>query len=286
MRILTICGIGDIHWVMLKMESFIEKECKGVIPEITVWNFDGRPRADGFVKRIPFVKFAGYDNEPMGRQQKRLFHEVYMDGSKEVVAGFKGYDYFICVNGSLRIGHSMNNIMPQYGTNWNYKINVDDCTSSYSEPYIIFYFSNHGMFTDWVSKMNSEKIRSFMQQIKGYKLILTGSSWDAPFNQELEDNGVINLCGKTSLDDLFGLIKGASAFVGWCGGNTIVSQHLNTPTLMLWSDYFSHRAFQTNWVDPDRLGKVYIPMDVETANNDSLMRNLGVLLERKATMAS
>jgi hypothetical protein len=286
MRILTICGIGDIHWVMLKMESFIEKECKGVIPEITVWNFDGRPRADGFVKRIPFVKFAGYDNEPMGRQQKRLFHEVYMDGSKEVVAGFKGYDYFICVNGSLRIGHSMNNIMPQYGTNWNYKINVDDCTSSYNEPYIIFYFSNHGMFTDWVSKMNSEKIRSFMQQIKGYKLILTGSSWDAPFNQELEDNGVINLCGKTSLDDLFGLIKGASAFVGWCGGNTIVSQHLNTPTLMLWSDYFSHRAFQTNWVDPDRLGKVYIPMDVETANNDSLMRNLGVLLERKATMAS
>jgi hypothetical protein len=286
MRILTICGIGDIHWVMLKMESFIEKECKGVIPEITVWNFDGRPRADGFVKRIPFVKFAGYDNEPMGRQQKRLFHEVYMDGSKEVVAGFKGYDYFICVNGSLRIGHSMNNIMPQYGTNWNYKINVDDCTSSYSEPYIIFYFSNHGMFTDWVSKMNSEKIRSFMQQIKGYKLILTGSSWDAPFNQELEDNGVINLCGKTSLDDLFGLIKGASAFVGWCGGNTIVSQHLNTPTLMLWSDYFSHRAFQTNWVDPERLGKVYIPMDVETANNDSLMRNLGVLLERKATMAS
>jgi len=286
MRILTICGIGDIHWVMLKMESFIEKECKGVIPEITVWNFDGRPRADGFVKRIPFVKFAGYDNEPMGRQQKRLFHEVYMDGSKEVVAGFKGYDYFICVNGSLRIGHSMNNIMPQYGTNWNYKINVDDCTSSYSEPYIIFYFSNHGMFTDWVSKMNSEKIRSFMQQIKGYKLILTGSSWDAPFNQELEDNGVINLCGKTSLDDLFGLIKGASAFVGWCGGNTIVSQHLNTPTLMLWSDYFSHRAFQTNWVDPDRLGKVYIPMDVETANNDSLMRNLGVLLERKTTMAS
>jgi len=278
MRILTICGIGDIHWVMLKMESFIEKECKGVIPEITVWNFDGRPRADGFVSRIPFVKFAGYDNEPMGRQQKRLFHEVYMDGSKEVVAGFKGYDYFICVNGSLRIGHSMNNIMPQYGTNWNYKINVDDCNSSYSEPYIIFYFSNHGMFTDWVSKMNSEKIRSFMQQIKGYKLILTGSSWDAPFNQELEDNGVINLCGKTSLTELFGLIKGASAFVGWCGGNTIVSQHLNTPTLMLWSNYFSHRAFQTNWVDPDRLGKVYIPMDVETANNDSLMKNLGVLL--------
>lgn len=278
MRILTICGIGDIHWVMLKMQSFIEKNCKGVIPEVTVWNFDGRPRADGFVSRIPFVKFAGYDNQPMGNSQKRLFHQMYMDGSKDIVAGFKGYDYFICVNGGLRIGHSMANIMPEYSTNWNYKINIDDCTSPYSEPYIIFYFSNHGMFNDWVSKMTPEKIRSFMQQIKGYKLILTGSSWDEPFNQELEDNGVINLCGKTDLTQLFGLIKGASAFVGWCGGNTIVSQHLNTPTLMLWSNYFPHRAFQTNWVDPDRLGKVYIPMDVETATNDSLMKNLAVLL--------
>jgi len=235
-------------------------------------------RADGFVSRIPFVKFAGYDNQPMGNQQKRLFHQMYMDGSKDLVTGFKGYDYFVCVNGSLRIGHSMNNILPQYKTNWNYQINVDDCTSPYSEPYIIFYFSNHGMFTDWVSKMTPEKIRSFMQQIKGYKLILTGSSWDAQFNQELQDNGVVNLCGKTSLSELFGLIKGASAFVGWCGGNTIVSQHLNTPTLMLWSNYFEHKAFQTNWVDPDRLGKVYIPMDVETATNDSLMKNLGVLL--------
>ena len=81
MRILTICGIGDIHWVMLKMESFIEQNCKGTIPEITIWNFDGRPRADGFVSRIPFVKFAGYDNEPMNNIQKRLFHQVYIDGS-------------------------------------------------------------------------------------------------------------------------------------------------------------------------------------------------------------
>ena len=280
MRILTICGIGDIHWVMLKMESYIAQNCAGVIPEITIWNFDGRPRADGFVSRIPFVKFAGYDNAPMNNQEKRLFHQMYMDGSKDVVEGFRGYDRFICVNGSLRIGHSMDTIMPQYKTNWNYEVKTDDCVVPYKEPYIIFYFSNHGMFQDWVAKMPPEKIRGLMQHIKGYKLILTGSSWDEPFNQELEDNGVINLCGKTTLTELFGLIKGASAFVGWCGGNTIVSQHLNTPTLMLWSNYFSHRAFQTNWVDPDRLGRVYKPMDVENITARSFMNNLGELLER------
>ena len=233
MRILTICGIGDIHWVMLKMESYIEQNCKGVIPEVTIWNFDGRPRADGFVSRIPFVKFAGYDNEAMTNDQKRLFHQVYMDGSREVVRGFKGYDSFICINGGLRIGHSMETIMPSCSTNWNYEIKTDDCVVPYKEPYIIFYFSNHGMFTDWVNKMPPAKIKDFLKSIKGYKLILTGSAWDEPFNKELEDAGVVNLCGKTSLTELLGLIKGASAFVGWCGGNTIISQHLNTPTLML-----------------------------------------------------
>jgi hypothetical protein len=265
---------------MLKMESYIDQNCKGTIPEITIWNFDGRPRADGFVSRIPFVKFAGYDNAPMNNQEKRLFHQMYMDGSKDVVEGFRGYDRFICVNGSLRIGHSMETIMPQYKTNWNYEVKTDDCLVPYKEPYIIFYFSNHGMFQDWVAKMPPAKIKELMSHIKGYKLILTGSSWDEPFNKDLEDNGVINLCGKTTLTELFGLIKGASAFVGWCGGNTIVSQHLNTPTLMLWSNYFSHRAFQTNWVDPDRLGRVYKPMDVETITARSFMNNLGELLER------
>jgi ADP-heptose:LPS heptosyltransferase len=136
------------------------------------------------------------------------------------------------------------------------------------------------MFTDWVNKMPPAKIKDFLKSIKGYKLILTGSSWDEPFNKELEDIGVVNLCGKTSLTELLGLIKGASAFVGWCGGNTIVSQHLNTPTLMLWSDYFEHRAFQTNWVDPDRLDKVYKPMNVENITLNEFTNTLGELLER------
>jgi ADP-heptose:LPS heptosyltransferase len=141
------------------------------------------------------------------------------------------------------------------------------------------------MFTNWVNHLPPEKIKDLLAQIKGYKLILTGSTWDAPFNELLESENVINMCGDTSLDDLLGLIKGASAFVGWCGGNTIISQHLNTPTLMLWSNYFE-KPFQTNWVSPDRLGKMYIPMNVEGLNFDEFNKNLGELLERKATLAT
>jgi hypothetical protein len=284
MKILTIPGIGDIHWVMLKMESFIQQNCRGEIPEIHIWNFDNRPRSADFVKRIPFVKFGGYFNQSL-EIDKRRFNASYMRGQYSEIKEFHGFDSYLCVNGGLRIGHNIENILPQYKVNWDYEINLNGCSTSIKEPYIIFYFSNHGMFTNWVNHLPPEKIKDLLAQIKGYKLILTGSTWDAPFNELLESENVINMCGDTSLNDLLGLIKGASAFVGWCGGNTIISQHLNTPTLMLWSNYFE-KPFQTNWVSPDRLGKMYIPMNVEGLNFDEFNRNLGELLERKATLAS
>lgn len=279
MKILTICGIGDIHWVMLKMEGFIEKNCKGEKPEVHIWNFDNRPRSGDFVKRIPFVEFGGYFNQPLEIDKNR-FNISYMTGGMEQIPDFHGFDYYLCVNGALRVGRNMESILPQYETNWNYQIDTTGCETSIKEPYIIFYFSNHGMFKEWVEHMPPRKIKEFMSQIKGYKLILTGSSWDSPFNELLEQEGVINMCGDTSLDELLGLIKGASAFVGWCGGNTIISQHLNTPTLMLWSNYFQHKNFQTNWVSPDRLGKVYIPMNVEKLEFNQFQSNLERLLER------
>lgn len=284
MKLLTICGIGDIHWVMLKMESFIEQNCKGEKPEVHIWNFDGRPRSGDFVKRIPFVEFGGYFNQPL-EIDKHRFHTSYFHNKYQEIKNFHGFDAYLCLNGGLREGYSMDDILPQYKTNWNYEINLDGCETTIKEPYIIFYFSNHGMFQEWVNHLTPKKIKQLLSQIKGYKLILTGSTWDSEFNRFLESDDVINMCGETSLDDLLGLIKGASAFVGWCGGNTIVSQHLNTPTLMLWSNYFD-KPFQTNWVSPDRQGTIYRPMNVEGLNFDEFHKNLGELLERKATLAT
>lgn len=285
MKILTIPGIGDIHWVMLKMESFIKQHCPNEKPEVHIWNFDGRPRSEDFVKRIPFVEFGGYFNKPLDID-KRRFHASYMTGQYSQIPDFHGFDYYLCVNGGLRIGHHIENILPQYKVNWNYEIKTDDCKPPIDEPYIIFYFSNHGMFEEWIRHLPPDKIKALLAEIKGYKLILTGSTWDSPFNELLESENVINMCGDTSLDELLGLIKGASAFVGWCGGNTIISQHLNTPTLMLWSNYFEHKAFQTNWVSPDRLNTLYKPMNVEGLNFNEFHKNLGELLERKTTLAS
>lgn len=285
MKILTIPGIGDIHWVMLKMESFIEKHCPGEKPEIHVWNFDGRPRSGEFVERIPFVEFGGYLNEPLSMDQTR-FHKSYMEGDIEYakIPEFHGFDYYLCVNGMLRVGAPWNSILPQYKTNWNYEIKTDDCIVPYKDKYIMFYFSDHGMFkNNWTGPMDAYKIKRMLDGLKkwGYKLVLTGSDWDRPFNEKIRNNDpdIINTCGETSLAELLGLIKGASAFVGWCGGNTIIAQHLGTPTYMLWSNYFK-REFQTNWVDPNKINKVYKHLNVEQFKLQEFYDDLERLIER------
>lgn len=286
MKILVIPGIGDMHWVLLKLESFIEKHCPGEKPEVWVWNFDGRPRSGEFIKRIPFVTFGGYLDQPIDMDKKR-FDESYMRGdpSYAKIAEFHGFDYYLCVNGMLRVGLPWNAILPQYKTNWNYEIQMDDCPVPYDDKYIIFYFSDHGMFkNNWTSHLDAYKIKRMLDGLKkwDYKLVLTGSSWDEPFNEKIRNNDpdIINTCGQTTLPELLGQIKGASAFVGWCGGNTIISQHIGTPTLMLWSNYFK-REFQTNWVDPDKINKIYKPMNVEGFKLYDFYDNLERLIGRK-----
>lgn len=278
MKILVIPGLGDIHWVMLKMESWIEQNCPGEKPEVWIWNLDNRPRSQDFVERIPFVNFGGYLNQSIDMDRCR-FNQSYMNGGLSEILNFHGFDCYLCVNGDLRIGRPMDQILPKYKVNWDYEINLDGCEPKINDPYIIFYFSDHGMFEQWVNAMPPDKIREFVKSINGHRLILTGSSWDSPFNERIADSGIENMCGDTTLPELFGLIRGAKAFVGWCGGNTIISQHLNTPTLMLWSNYFE-KPFQTNWVKPEKIGTVYRPLNVENLTIETFSENLNAILRK------
>lgn len=283
-KILTVSGIGDIHWVMLKMESWIKKNCPNEKPEIYIWDFDGRRRSEDYVKRVPFVKFGGYFEHDLASEKKK-FNAAYIHGIFSEEKKYLGFDSFICVNGELRNGKQMPDILPQYDINWDYEMDLSGLDKPLiDEPYIIFYFSDHGMFNRWVSAMPPTKIKEFLRSIKGYRLILTGSKWDSDFNKLLEDEGIENWCGDTSLDELLNLMKHASAFVGWCGGNTIISQHIGTPTLMLWSEYFE-KQFQTNWVKPEKIGSTYIPLNVEQLTLNKFTESLEKLLETKAAMA-
>lgn len=148
MRILVIPGLGDIHWVALKLQSFIETHCPGERPEVFIWNFDGRPRSAEFVQRLPFVRFGGYWDEPLDIDRP-AFQRAYMTGEDDAVPGFHGFDWFLCVNGSLRVGKPIDEILPEYRVDWNYPFEVragdERRADEIGEPYVLAYFTDHGL---------------------------------------------------------------------------------------------------------------------------------------------
>lgn len=274
MKLLVIPGIGDIHWVALKLQAFIARYCPGQRPEVWIWDFDGRRRSAEFVRRLPFVTFGGYWEHPI---EQPIFDAHYLHGTADVSWGFHGFDSFLCVNGSLRVGRPWGDILPDLATDWRYPIvetpedAADGERFAAGGPFALLYFSDHGMFKHWIRRLPASEIGPFIDRLGerlGCRMVLTGSSWDAGFVSQIRCSAE-NLVGQTSLGQLLAMVRRARAFVGWCGGNTIVSTHLGTPTLMLWSDYFRDRGFQTNWVAPDAIGRVYRAMDVEDFDEDA-----------------
>lgn len=273
MKILVLPGLGDIHWVMLKMESFIEQHCPGQKPEIWIWDFDGRRRGQEFVERIPFVKWGGYWEQPL-RAGRGVFDKAYFLNEQQLVPGFHSFDYFMCVNGGLRVGANLETeILPEYKVNWDYDIYTDDIRLYDLENYVMFAFSDFGMFANWIEKMPEAEIQKILKDIqqKGYQIVLTGSRWDEALTNRIQINKCVNLCSKTTFADLLALMRGCKTFIGWCGGNTMLAPHLGTKTIMIWSDYFKYRGFWTNWVKPENIDKTYFPVDV-AAGSDHVLR--------------
>jgi hypothetical protein len=264
-KILVLPGIGDIHWVMLKMQSFIKKNLTEP-PDIYVWNFDGRPRSLEFVQRIPFVNAAGYWNESTAINHP-MFIETYMKSGRPIIEDFHGFDYFLCVNGQLRSGRNFErDILPEYNINWDYPLNKTYAENIYAalcrerKPYILLYFSDHGMFGHWMRRWPEESVLEFIRNIKkalpGYSLVLSGSPWDVPLTNKIVGkvnvDGLFNLTGETSFDKFMAILRSADGFAGWPGGNTILGTHLHVPTYILWSSYFVVPEFRSNWLCPDR----------------------------------
>lgn len=262
-RILVLPGIGDLHWVALKLQSF--KEVNGIDRlDVWIWDFNNKPRSLEYLQRLPFLNAMGYWSEPRTPATEPAFHDVYFDGTRDIVPDFCGFDYLIAVNGSLRKGRSLiTEILPEYAIDWQYPVTINDAGMRFQDPYVLLYFSDDGMFKHWLRRWDASEIQRFINEVQEalprHKLVLTGSKWDAAFCDQF--SGCKNLVGNTTLNQLLNLIVGADGFAGWPGGNTIVSTHLGTPTFMLWSDYFCEQM-RFNWADPYKVGTIYRSADV------------------------
>ncbi len=276
-KILVPPGIGDIYWSMVKIRSFCEKNKLG-IPDVYISSFDkSKDRSIEYVKRIPFVKAAGYVHHKGDSPDWRaVWTEAYHDCGRTIYENVEGCDYFIAYNGILRHGKSIADCDTEYDCEWHPPMFYDleqeqygkDLIEKYGE-YFVGYFVPHGMYKKWLTQFPPASIKKCLSEIhKTTKnpILLSGASWDKGA-MKLDAPGIIeDLIGKTTFPQLQALLKNAKGVIGFPSGLTFMSVLLGAPTFCFWNHYFSNTNFWWESVPPDTWHKTYDVIDTRIAN--------------------
>jgi len=286
-RLLLLPGMGDIHWVLLKLQSWLMKHSINEVPELSIWNMDNRPRSIEYLDRVPWVKKGNYVDAPIDKTNTSLFNKLYLQtNDTDCEPNFKGFDYLIGTNGNMRNGVSFSKIL-QADTNFYYGpvLTLEDLIygqkMAAEGPYIVFSFSSGGMFAhSWCKTLTAVKLQYLIDALRiafpTYRFIFTGCSWDLAFSKQVARANDIMMVGETKLGDFLGMLKFASAYIGWCGGNSILAQHLLTPTIAWWSRVYFPKHDRTGWEHPKAR---HMALDVEEYKTDSTPSRIITFLE-------
>jgi SAM-dependent methyltransferase len=247
-------GIGDSYWVMTKLPGLLRREG---VESADLYVHDSPPRrTHPYLTNVALGTMKGY--APVSTDHP-VAKEAYQMNGRTVFPGAFGVDFFVAYNGVLRHGRSLVETDPDFGVEWRPRTFLSkEAEAARREasgiPYVVAYFVDHGMYKRWLREFNSAAIDRALVEIqrKGFRVVVVGAEWDLPSigNTLGQRPGRVNMIGKTSFDQLYGLLSGASAVVGFPSGATLLAPTLNVPTVLLWNRFFDPR-FWTNSVPPD-----------------------------------
>lgn len=252
-QIMVPGGIGDAYWVLTKLPGFLRVHGLG-LPD--VWAESTRlNRSQPFLQTVPWLHAAGYAPGPGGA----IYQEAYMqDGRCEFPKPTGGMDWFIAYNGVLRHERQLEHVHPEYGTDWRPQFHFSkDALAAEREqralgPYIAVFFTTNGMYSGWWREFPMERIEATLVGLP-YRIVLLGAKWDLDRARDFRARSRpewTDLIGQTSVAQLMGVLRGATAVFGLPAGNTLIAPALGTPTVLLWNRYFKE-GFWHNCVAPD-----------------------------------
>lgn len=275
-KILLPPGIGDSHWVVLKLEDLIRKELDGVKPYVYSWNPNKKNwRGREYFQRIPFVKWGDYWE---GAGHREIHLDMVANTQKTWLRDWQGFDHVLAFNRKLEDGVPLKDILPQFEPNWDYQLDVtpDEREMANRErsrgPYIMVYWKTDGYFTKWMQYFDPLKfIKAVHAQFPDHRLVVTGREWDAPTFRKFPFNRypyVESWVSKTDLGQLFALFRGSDGYIGFQAGQGMIAQHMCVPTMLYWHpfdgrDNFFHKSMWTSYIAPHRFGVTSDVTDLE-----------------------
>lgn len=243
-RILVPPGIGDIYWVLVKLESFI-KTNKLADPELTIVSYPdplgGHLRAMPFLEMFPWVKIGNPSVVPNAPGLQEIWDEAYLNTGRSIFPGVMGYDYFMAYNGRINSGGWIED--DEYACDWD----ILPLANQYRKcNTLICFFPFYGTYQvherDFPIAKIAESINQFVQL---YELVPTfiGAAWDQGVNTKLHElmsliPNCVDMIGRTDLQQTLDLIQQSRMVTGYHAGITQMAVVMRKPTLLLWDDRF------------------------------------------------
>jgi len=282
-RILLPPGLGDCHWVILKLRDFLSKHCAIAEADVWLWDMGGPRRSAEFIQRVPFLRFVDYMVIPRiyGAQLRELCRT-----DRTVISNYCGFDFAFALNGWMELGKPIDNAMGSE-PEWDYPILEAAQETAFAlehrakGPWILTYFSA----LLWANELGVQSVRNLLTRLEasfpGHRILQVGLPWDSEFADKLGRPREFNMCGQTDPDEYFALLRGCDGMVGFANGNTILTTYFGRPTVMVWNrKRYPNSGFRSNWVQP---GAKYSSLEMEDFSPgraaDDLLRLTGGFTE-------
>ncbi len=284
--ILTPAGIGDSYWVLTKLPGFLRQHGLGM-PDVWVQDSGGPKRTQPYLRNIAMINAAGYKRLS---DQSALFREAYVMNGRTVYPDVLGVDYFIAYNGVMRAGRSLEEVDPEFGCDWYPRMHVSKEARLMQERmagpgrYIVTFWAEAGMYRAWLNQFSAEEIVRALRMLRDLldcRIVIMGAPWDrGQIGKHIADNdeSFLSLIGSTSFDQMLGLIRGATAVVGFPAGNTILGTVLGIPTVLLWNEYFVKNFWQYSCPP----GSNYAAVDTKGLTAEALVSTVIGRIEQRA----
>lgn len=265
-------GIGDLHWIMTKLESF---KAKNNIQKLkVVVNLEWMTQNNRHTYSLDYLELLPFIDSAESKVEKLPFEYALAGGSgTPLFTNHGGCDYMIEFNSELEKGTKLLDILPGYDTNFNYPIVRPPEADEWAEEIkqgqggkfaVIFTASTEGNDM-WANKLwcpcDWVKLAQRIHDQTKCRSVVVGGEWDKSYAERIcqldEANVILDIVGQTSIAQLFALLRKANVVIAYQCGVMMMAVHFRTPAVAFWpikseanpAGQFQ-REFMHSWLPP------------------------------------